>query len=426
VKDSWGLEAVDGFVGKRGRAWTNMKIMRAYKTELDPNNVQKTLFAKAAGVRRFVYNWGLSRRIEEYKNTGKSSNAIVQHKQLNALKPTEFPWMYDVSKCAPQEALRDLDEAYAGFFRRVKAGEKPGFPRFKSKHKDKPRFRFSSHCAVEKNKIKLPKIGWVRLKEDGYVPIEARQLSVTVKGTGSGRWFVSVQCEVEVPDAAKVEPARTVGIDVGLKSFAVTSDGEVLEHPKLLRKAEKRLKRLQRRSSRRQNGSSNRKKANKQLAAQHFKVACKRKDFIHKLTTSLVKTKPDAVFVVEDLSVANMLKNHKLAKAISDSGWSEFKRQLQYKTIWKYGEARVVSADRFFPSSKTCSECGYIKEDLKLKDRVFRCGSCGFELDRDLNAARNLSKYELPPVRRKVTPVESAACKVPRRSRNQTCLAYAG
>ena len=439
-----------------------MKLLRAYKTELDPNNRQRTLLAKAAGCARFAYNWGLARRIEEYKATGGSSNAIDQHKQLNKLKASEFPWMYEVSKCAPQEALRDLDKAYQNFFRRVKTGEKPGFPRFKSKHKSPPKFCINSIVPIANGKIKLPRIGWVRLKERGYIPRTGdpsvlRQIAVSIKGTGSGRWFASVQCEIEADEPAFVEtPRRTVGIDVGLKSFAVTSDGEVFEHPKLLRKAERRLKRLQRRLSRRVKRSSNRRKAQRAVNAQHFKVACQRKDFIHNLTTSLVRTKPDAKFVVENLSVKNMLRNHKLAKSISDSGWGEFRRQLQYKTDWAHGFGMVrgergkwvahpdagryvVEADKWFPSSKMCCVCHTIKHDLKLEDRVFVCPNpeCGNVMDRDKNAAVNLSNYEkiiadgvwssrlkeeLPPVRREVTPVERMACRAPHGSRSQTPL----
>lgn len=436
-----------------------MKLLRAYKTELDPNSRQCTLLAKAAGCARFAYNWGLARRIEEYKATGKSSSAIDQHKQLNKLKKTDFPWMYEVSKCAPQEALRDLDAAYQNFFRRVKNGEKPGFPRFKAKHRSAPKFKIATGTfAVKHGSIAIPRIGEVRLKEHGYIPTKGiRILSLTIRGTGTGRWFVSTQCEVNADEPAFPEPPRrTVGIDMGLKSFAVTSDGEVFDHPKLLRKAEKRLRRLQRRLSRRVKRSSNRGKAQRSVNAQHFKVACQRKDFIHNLTTSLVKTKPGAKFVVENLSVKNMLRNHKLAKSISDSGWGEFRRQLKYKTDWAHGLGMfwggrgkwvahpdagryVAEANQWFPSSKMCCVCHTINRDLVLSDRVFVCPNraCGNVIDRDKNAAINLSNYEkivadglwsprlkeeLPPVRREVTPVERKGRKQPRRSRNQTPL----
>jgi putative transposase len=205
-----------------------MKLLRAYRTELDPNRVQQTLLGKTAGAARFAWNWGLARRIAEYEKTGKSSDATAQHRQLNALKASEFPWMYEVSKCAPQEALRDLDGAYRHFYRRVKAGEKPGFPKFKSRGRTPPHFRINQPCAVTPDRIKLPRIGPVRLKERGYLPLTGqsgvRQLSVSVKGDGIGRWFVSVQCEVEVPEPKLPGNAtESIGIDVGLKNFITLS-----------------------------------------------------------------------------------------------------------------------------------------------------------------------------------------------------------
>jgi putative transposase len=458
-------------------------MLCARKTELKPNNVQKTLFAKAAGCARFAYNWDLALRKKEYAETGKSGNAIDHHKTLNRLKQDDFPWMYEVSKCAPQEAMRDLDIAMKNFFDGIKAGSRVGFPRFKSKHRDKPKFRFSSRCAVSAGKIKLPRIGWVRLKEKSFLPMAgdpaARQLFVSVKGTGSGRWFVSVQYEVDAPDFApgqtllpqaemdKLSPAtpalvvntlkesdkvlvpvtRTVGIDRGLIDFAVTSDGEKFRHPKYLRKAERRLRRLQRCVSRRKKGGWNRHKAIKWVSRQHFKVACKRRDFINKLTTHLVKTKLDAKFVIESLGVKGMIKNHKLAKSIGDSGWGEFERELKYKLDWAHlligtplAGSRIAKADRWFPSSRMCCRCHTIKRDLGLGDRVFMCLSpaCGNVMDRDDNAAINLANYEaivasgvwtpkaekvseeLPLVRREVTPGERKGRKQPRGTRKET------
>jgi putative transposase len=427
-----------------------MKIVRGFKTELAPNNVQRSLLARTAGCARFAYNWGLGRRIEEYQKTGKSSSAIDQHKQLNSLKATEFPWMYDVSKCAPQEALRDLDKAYQGFFRRVKAGEKPGFPKFKNKHKSEPKFKINSKCAVSANKIHLPHIGWVKLKERGYLPMagdpSARQLTVTVKGTGSGRWFVSVQCEVEAKDPVPSPlAAKVIGIDLGLKDYAILSDGsKPAKPPKSLRKAMKKLRREQRKVARRQKSGSNRLKAVRRVNATHFRVASLRREFIHQLTSWLVKTKPALVYVVEDLNIKGMMKNHCLAHSIADVGWGEFLRQLAYKSSWN--GYRVVKADRWFPSSKMCSGCHQIHHALKLSDRVFICPHCGLVIDRDVNAAINLSRYEeyvaagiyvpkgkakfsrdeLPPVRREVTPGERKGRKQPRGARKKTQAPMSG
>lgn len=414
-----------------------MKVYRGFKVELDLNDKQRTLLVRTAGCARFAWNWGLGRRIAEYKETGKSSNAIAQHKQLNALKAAEFPWMYEVSKCAPQEALRDLDRALNDFFRRCRAGEKPGFPKFKSKHRGQLSFRINSKVPVEERRIRLPNIGWVKLKECGYLPISGapgtHQVRVTVKGTKMGRWFVAIQYEIEVPDAAAVDASRTVGVDVGLIDFIVTSDGDRVRHPHEMRVAYKRLRRLQRRVSRRKRGSRRRNRAVQLVAAQYFKVSCKRRDFLHKLSTSLVIAKPDAKFVLENLNIRDMKKNGNLANDIADSGWGEFARMMQYKA----GDARFVKADRWFPSSKMCSKCGAVNHALKLSERTFICPSCGTMIDRDLNAAVNLSRYEeyvasgryrphlekeLPPVRREVTPAESAACEAPRGSGNSALL----
>jgi putative transposase len=331
--------------------------------------------------------------------------------------------MREVSKYAPQFALRDLDEAYKNFFRRVKSHETPGFPKLKSKHKTKPSFSFIDKWSIRNGNINIPRIGRIKLKENGYLPNKEnknyRPIKATVKGTGSGKWFVSVLYEVEAPNIIKTEPIRTVGIDLGLKTFAVTSDGDRIEHPKFLNKCERRLKRLQKKIYSKVKGSNNRKKAVKNLNAQFFKLTCKRKDFLHKLTTNLVKTKPEAKFVVEGLNIQNMMGNHKLAKAINDSCWGEFTRQLDYKSTWAYGISRVVKADRWFPSSKMCSNCGSIKPNLTLKDRTYACPSCSLSIDRDLNAAINLSKYELPQVLGEVKPVENVGCQLPPRSRKK-------
>lgn len=386
-----------------------MEILRAYKVELDPNNVQRTVLLKHAGAARFAFNWGLARRKQEYEETGKSSNAIEQHRQLNALKPTEFPWMYEVSKCAMQEALRDLDKAYQNFFRRVKAGEKPGFPKFKSRKSGVGSFRLTGAICVENSRIRLPHIGWLRLKEHGYIPTEGIHILSATVSELAGRWFVSVQCKQEIESAqAMGEP---VGVDLGIKELAVTSDGRRFENPKPLKKEQTKLKRLQRELSRRKKGGKNREKTRKKIAKAYQRIANIRRDTLHKATSAIVaKTKPDSerpsVVVLEDLNVSGMLANHCLAQAISDVGFAEFRRQLEYKTVW-YGSELIV-ADRFFPSSRLCRHCGCINSELKLSDREWTC-DCGAIHDRDLNAAINLKNLatKLPRVPRKVTPVES-------------------
>lgn len=368
-----------------------MEIFRAYKVELDPNNKQRTAFVRHAGAARWAWNWGLARRIEEYKKNGKSSNAIEQHRQLNALKKTpEYAWCYTVSKCVFQEALRNLDRAYQNFFRRVKAGEKPGFPKFKRKKEGSGSFRLTGAIRVENGRIRLPRLGWIRLKERSYLPTEGIHILSATVSCRAGRWFVSVQCREEiVVSEAKGEP---IGIDLGIKEMAVCSDGRRFENPKALRKAQKRLARLQRALSRQKRGGQNYRKTRRKIARLHYRITNIRKDALHKATSAIVaKTKPDgerpSVVVIENLNVSGMMKNHHLAQAIADVGFYEFRRQLEYKTMW-HGE-ELVTADRFFPSSRLCPECGCINGELTLADREWTC-DCGAVHDRDLVAACNL------------------------------------
>ncbi len=347
--------------------------------------MQRTVLLRHAGVARFTYNWGLARRIEEYAETGKSSSAIDQHRQLTKLKKTDFPWMYEVSKCAPQEALRDLDNAFKNFWRRCKQGAKrKGFPKFKSKHRSKNTFRLNGSIKVESNRVKLPRIGWVRLKEQDYIPHDQKILSVTVSER-AGRWFVSVQVDTQT-ELPKTKAGKVLGIDVGIKCMAVVSDSTVFENSRSTKKYERKLRRLNKQLSRRMKGGKNRAKTKLKLSCLHYKIACVRQDTIHKATTEIIRKA--SVIGIESLNVGGMVKNHCLAKAVSDASMSEFIRQLKYKAKWS--GVQVVEADRFYPSSKTCHSCGNIKKDLTLSDREYVCEVCGIVVDRDLNAALNL------------------------------------
>ena len=370
-------------------------IQRADKTELDLNDQQTTACRKHAWAARWAYNWGLRRKQEAYTSTGASPSAIDLHRELNALKKTNVPWMYEVSKCAPQEALRNLDHAFEGFFRRVKlkqAGKYPGrigYPRFKSKKRGLGSFRLTGTIVVFPNAIQLPRLGRLRLKERDYLPTSGvKMLSATVS-EHAGHWYVSVQVEQDQPDQmAPVNTSPVVGVDLGVKRLATLSDGTVIPNPKPLKRRQRTIKRLQRAVSRKQKGSQNRKKAARKLGSEHRKVAYQRANTLHQLTSRLAKTK--AVVVIEDLNVSGLLKNHHLAQAIADVGFAEFRRQLEYKAAW-YG-CRVVVVSRWEPTSKTCSRCGWRDERLTLADRTFRCPSRGLVLDRGLNAASTLSK----------------------------------
>jgi len=367
-------------------------LLRAYKTELYPNNVQRTLFLKHAGARRWAYNWGLQKKIEEYEKTRKSPNAKALHRQLNGLKKTDsaeggVPWMYEVSKCAPQEALRDLDEAFVNFFRRVKNGEKPGFPRIKSKKRGIGGFRLTVTIKVFERHLQLPRLGRIRLKERGYLPFNdstVHLLSATVTEK-AGRWFVSLQVEVDVKK--EVLPKEAIGgVDLGISAVATLSDGEKFENPRTLAGAERKLQRLQRAVSRKKKGSKNRRKAVRKLARAHAHVANIRENELHQISSAI--SKRFGVVGMEDLNAEGMGRNHCLAKALKDAALGELGRQVKYKTAWNGG--RVVLADRFYPSSKRCSRCKVVKEHLELSERIFRCESCGLVIDRDLNAALNL------------------------------------
>ena len=367
-----------------------MKVDKSYKIELDPTKEQVILFQKHVGVARFVYNWALAKRIEEYKTTGKTSSEYEQHKQLNALKKIDFPWMYETSKCAAQHALKNLDTAYKNFFRNLKQGKKPGFPKFKSKKTSRESFFLDGKIHVFDGQIQLPKIGKVKLKEKGYIPtIGVKIISATVSKR-AGRWFVAVSTQQEMPELKAT--GEVIGIDLGVKTLAVLSDGRSFPNHKALQKHSKKLARLQRQVSRKVKGSNNREKAKQKVTKLHYKIFNTRSDSIHKMTSQiLARTKPEqerpSKIVIEDLNVKGMMKNRTLAKSLANVSFSEVRRQLEYKCKW-YG-VELVIVDRFFPSSKTCSSCGVVNEGLSLNDREWTC-VCGAVHDRDLNAAINL------------------------------------
>jgi putative transposase len=367
-----------------------VKILRAYKTELDPTCKQVEQLLQHAGCARWAYNWGLRKKIDAYKATGKSPSAIDLHRELNLLKTKlvedgGVPWMYESSKCAPQEALRNLDSSYKSFFRRCKNGEKKkGFPRFKSRKNGIGSFRLTGAIRASETHVQLPIIGELRLKEHGYLPVEKVKVLAATVSEQAGRWFVSLQVEQEIADP-KPKPHHVVGVDVGIKSLAVTSDGEVFDSPKSLANAQKTLRIRQKAVSRKVKGSQNRRKAVARVARVHRRVANIRIDAIHKMTTSIIKSASSVV--IEDLNVSGMLKNHKLARSLSDASLSEIHRQLAYKSKW--AGVALHKADRFYPSSKTCSGCGNIRE-VSLSERTYCCDRCGLTMDRDLNAALNL------------------------------------
>ena len=370
-----------------------MKVRRGYKVELDLNNEQRTACMKHAGCARFAWNWALARKQEAYQQTGKMPTAIDLHQDLNALKKTDYPWMYEVSKCAPQEALRDVDAAYKHAYRRLKEGKrgkKVGWPHFKSRNKAIGGFRLTGSIHMFEDGIQLPRLGRLKLKEQGYLPVGVKVAQATVTEK-AGRWYVSVQIEQECGEMATGDrPA--IGIDLGVKVLATCSDGSVYANPKALRTSLKRLQRRSRQLSRKAKGSKNRAKARRRLGRLHARIAHIRQDALHQATSAIVTkvtSQHARCLVIEDLNVSGMLKNRQLSRAIADVGLYEFRRQLSYKAEAVGLPVKVVS--RWYPSSKTCSCCGWVDEQQTLADRVFLCKACGVVLDRDVNAACNLA-----------------------------------
>jgi putative transposase len=336
-----------------------MLVQRASTTGLDLTDRQATACTQHAGAARSASTWGLARKQDAYKATGKRPSASDLHRELNALKQTALPWRYQVSKRAPQEALRNLDHAVAHFFRRctLKQGGRPkgklGFPRRKTKKQGLGSFRLTGSIVIFPAAIQVPRLGRLHLKEHGYVPVAGvKMLSATISEQ-AGHWYVAVQGEQE--RAVPLNSGPVVGVDLGVKTLATLSEGTVIPNPTPLQRRLKKITRLLRAVTRKQKGSNNRKKAAHRLGTAYRKVSNQRANALHQVTTRLAKTK--AVIVLEDLSVAGMLTNHHLAQAIADVGFAAFRRHLLYKAEW-YG-SQVVLASRWEPSSRTCSACGW-------------------------------------------------------------------
>jgi putative transposase len=368
-----------------------MLINRAYKTELDPNNKQVSLFRRCCGASRYVYNWGLAEWKRQYE-AGEKPSRFKLCKQFNAQKDDICPWIRELPYAVTEAAFINLGAAFQHFFRRVKGGaKKAGYPHFK-KRGTQGSFQVRGY-RTEGGRIWLGRaIGWVRLKERDYIPPEMAYLCgggvYATVSERAGRWFVSIQAGEEIPDAQN-ESMLVIGVDFGIKSLAVCSDGTVYENPQPLRDAERELARLQRELSRRMKGGSNWCKTKRKIQRCHAKIANIRTYTLHQISHDLIVNKHPAVVAVEDLNVSGMAQNHHLAQAVLDCGFYELRRQIEYKARWHGVD--VVLVDRWFPSSKTCSRCGCVKDELPLSERTFRCDDCGAELDRDYNAALNLA-----------------------------------
>jgi putative transposase len=360
-------------------------MLISHRIALDPNNRQATYFARATGVARFAYNWALAEWKREYEAGGKPSEASLRRK-LNSMKGSEFPWMLEVTKNAPQQAVKNLGAAFQRFFK-----GQGQYPKFKKKgvhdsfRADNGTYKKQPNAvAVSGKRVKLPVIGWIRMREE--LRFKGRIMSAVVSRTAD-RWFVSLAVEVDHQLPAR-ENQAVGGVDLGIKALATISDGHVFPGPRALATNLVKLKRLSRAQSRKRKGSANRRKAKVKIARLHARIANIRQDALHKLTTDLVQR--FTVIGIEDLNVRGMMANGHLARSIADVGMHEFRRQLEYKAAMQ--GARIVVADRWFPSSKTCSCCGHVVKDLPLSARDWICPACGSLHDRDHNAAKNLKK----------------------------------
>lgn len=364
-------------------------MVKAYKYKIKPDKQQEELLQKFFGCVRYIYNWGLETKTSAYKKDGKAVNYLQLAKQLTLLKQQEdHEWLNECTTESLQQSLRSLDNAFTSFFRK-----KAKYPKFKSKKHSRNSAKFinSVHFNFDEWTVKLPKLGKVKLcKNRTFDHSTCKQGTCTVSQDHCGTYWCTITVDNLQPKPAKTKLVKdnAVGVDLGIKDYAILSDGTKFSNPKYLNNVKKQLAHLQKRFSRTQKDSVNHEKMRVKVAKCHRKISNRRSDFLHKLTTYLI-TRYD-VICLEDLNVKGMVQNHRLARAIEDAAWAEFVRQLTYKAEW-YGK-HILYIGRFEPSSKLCHECGYINKELKLSDRKWTCPECGTHHDRDVNAARNIKE----------------------------------
>ena len=355
-----------------------MKIHKSYIFRMYPNHTQEVLLAKTFGCVRFIWN----KCVETFESYDKVKNPNPKTPTKKDLE-YEFPWLNEVSAASLQQKARDFEEFKKQYFNKDRK-KKIEEPNYKSK-KSKQSFRLPNQkFKLSDNKIRLEKIGWVKIVMDRSIPENAKFLSCTVSKNKSGQYFVSILVEEEM--VYKNKTGKTVGVDLGIKELATLSDGKVFHNPKFLREKQAKISKMQELLSKKKKGSNRKRKLQLKINRLYRDVKNERDWYTHNLTTNLVNNYD--IICIEDLNVSGMMKNHHLAYSISDSCFATIRTQLEYKCFW-YGKQLVI-IDRFYPSSKTCSNCGWKNDSLKLSDRVFECKQCGIQIDRDLNAALNI------------------------------------
>ncbi|MCB2288549.1 IS200/IS605 family element transposase accessory protein TnpB [Clostridium sp. CS001] len=361
-------------------------MLKACKFRLYPNEEQRIYLAKTFGCTRFVYNKMLAERIKSYEENKNLDIKSVKYPTPAQYK-TEFEWLKEVDSLALANAQMNLDKAYKNFFR----DKSVGFPKFKKRTNTNNYTTNNQRGTVhiENNHIKVPKLKSM-IKIEQHRQFNGLIKSCTISQVPSGKYFISILVDTEIVKLPEID--NKIGVDLGIKDFAITSDEEIFSNPKHLKKSEKRLGKLQKDLSRKQKGSNNRRKAKVKVAKLHEKIANQRKDFLHKVSTQLIRE--NQTIVIEDLKVSNMIKNHKLAKSIADVSWSEFRRMLEYKAKW-YGREIIVAPSNY-ASSQLCSSCGNKSSQTKdLSCRTYICRVCGMIMDRDINASKNLLKLAM-------------------------------
>ena len=362
-------------------------MLKAYKYRIYPNEEQINYLQKIFGCTRFIYNQMLADRIKSYEENKDLDIKITKYPTPAQYKK-EYEWLKEVDSLALANAQMNLDKAYKNFFR----DKSVGFPKFKSKknnHKSYTTNNQNGTVYIENDRIKIPKLkSMINIKQ--HREFVGLIKSCTISQHPSGKYFISILVDTENYQLPKLD--TKVGIDLGIKEFAITSDGEMFSNPKWLNKSEKRLRKLQKDLSRKQKGSNNRRKDRLKVAKLHEKISNQRKDYLHKISYYIISE--NQVIVIEDLKVSNMIKNHKLAKSIADVSWSEFRRQLEYKAKW-YGRELIIAPSNY-ASSQLCSNCGNKSSQTKdLSCRTYVCDICGMEMDRDINASKNLLKLAM-------------------------------